>query len=115
MGQVPDDMPTAVDAAASIRSGAYTSVELVERCLAEIDRRNGELNAFVHLDADGARAAAAAVDEAIAAGRDVGPFAGVPIGIKDLEDCAVLPMGMAPTARSRATWIESCSTGAPPL
>ena len=27
---------------------------------------------------------------------------------------AVLPIGMAPAARSRATWMESSSTGGPP-
>ncbi len=28
---------------------------------------------------------------------------------------AVLPMGMAPAARRRATWVESAATGGPPL
>src|ERR671911_281887 len=35
--------------------------------------------------------ALAAVDAAVADGRDPGPFAGVPIGVKDLEDCAGMP------------------------
>src|SRR5262249_33101085 len=32
-----------------------------------------------------------AVDDAVASGRDPGPFAGVPIGVKDLEDAKGLP------------------------
>jgi aspartyl-tRNA(Asn)/glutamyl-tRNA(Gln) amidotransferase subunit A len=45
----------------------------------------------VHLDAEGARRAAKAVDSAVAAGRDPGPLAGVPFGVKDLEHCAGMP------------------------
>jgi aspartyl-tRNA(Asn)/glutamyl-tRNA(Gln) amidotransferase subunit A len=49
------------------------------------------LNAFVYLDRDGARARAAEVDADVAAGRDPGPLAGVPFGVKDLENCAGMP------------------------
>jgi aspartyl-tRNA(Asn)/glutamyl-tRNA(Gln) amidotransferase subunit A len=52
---------------------------------------NDRLGAFVHVDEGLARRAAEAVDAAVAAGRDPGPFAGVPIGVKDLEDCAGMP------------------------
>jgi aspartyl-tRNA(Asn)/glutamyl-tRNA(Gln) amidotransferase subunit A len=38
-----------------------------------------------------ARAAAEAVDDAVARGDDPGPFAGVPFGVKDLDDCAGMP------------------------
>jgi len=90
---VPSEMPSAVDAAAAIRAGEYTSTALVERCIAEIEARNGELNAFVFTDFEGARRAAAAVDETVAAGRvdALGALAGVPFGVKDLEDCAGMP------------------------
>ena len=40
------------------------------------------------VDEDEARAAAMAVDEKVAAGVDPGPLAGIPIGVKDLEDAA---------------------------
>src|SRR5690242_12185095 len=42
---------------------------------------------------DSARAAAAEVDAKVAAGRldELGPLAGVPFGVKDLEDCAGMP------------------------
>lgn len=86
-------MPTALVAAAEIRSGARRAVDLVDECLARIEDRNGELNAFVYVDAAGARAAAAEVDRAVASGRgaELGPLAGVPFGVKDLEDCAGMP------------------------
>ena len=85
------EMPSMLQAAADIRLGAYTATDLVERCIAEIEAHNEALNAFVHLDLDGARAAAAAVDARIAGGEEVGPLAGVPFGVKDLEDCAGMP------------------------
>ena len=87
------ELPSAVDAAAAIREGHLGALELLETCLARIEERNGELNAFVYLDPDGARRAAAAVDAQVAAGRaeELGPLAGVPFGVKDLEDCAGMP------------------------
>jgi aspartyl-tRNA(Asn)/glutamyl-tRNA(Gln) amidotransferase subunit A len=91
MGNVPDEMPSAADAATAIRNGTYTSSELVERCVAELAAHNDELNAFVHMDFDAARRRAAEIDEVVARGDDPGPFGGVPIGVKDLEDCAGMP------------------------
>ena len=82
---------SAIEIAEAVRSGERQAVEVLEECLAAIDRFNPELNAFVHLDPDGARRAAESVDEAVAAGRDPGPLAGVPFGVKDLEDCAGMP------------------------
>ena len=90
-GAAAEAMPSACEAADAVRAGERSAAELLERCLAGIDRHNDALNAFVHLDVDGARAAAAAVDAAVARGEDPGPFAGVPIGVKDLEDCAGMP------------------------
>ena len=49
------------------------------------------LNAFVYVDASGALAAADAVDAARRDGAPLGPLAGVPFGVKDLEDCAGMP------------------------
>ena len=44
---------------------------------------SGEIHAFNLVLADEARASAAAVDAAVAAGRDPGPLAGVPVALKD--------------------------------
>jgi aspartyl-tRNA(Asn)/glutamyl-tRNA(Gln) amidotransferase subunit A len=86
-----DPMPSMLEAASAIANRQYTAGELLERCAAAIEAGNGALNAFVHLDLDGARAAAADVDRRIAAGEPVGRLAGVPFGVKDLEDCAGMP------------------------
>ena len=87
------ELPSAVEAAAAIRDGRLGALELLETCLARIEEHNTELNAFVYLDADGARRAAEAVDAQVAAGgaEQLGPLAGVPFGVKDLEDCAGMP------------------------
>ena len=69
-------------------SGDVSAKEVLETFAERIERYNEELNAIVHLDLDGARAQAAKIDSRVAAGEDPGPLAGVPIGIKDLEDVA---------------------------
>jgi aspartyl-tRNA(Asn)/glutamyl-tRNA(Gln) amidotransferase subunit A len=84
-------MPSASEAADAIRRGELRAADLLERCVDNIDRQNATLNAFVHLDVEQARKAAAAIDERVAQGDDPGPFAGVPFGVKDLEDCAGMP------------------------
>jgi Asp-tRNA(Asn)/Glu-tRNA(Gln) amidotransferase A subunit family amidase len=84
---------SAVEIAAAVRGGERTAVEVLDEALAAIAAGNEALAAFVHVDEGLARAAAEAVDAAVAAGRDPGPFAGVPIGVKDLEDCAGMPTG----------------------
>jgi amidase len=72
-----------------IRDGELSSRELVEDCLQRIEALQPELNAFVHLDPDGALAAA----DAVSAG-DPRPFAGVPIAIKDTAAVAGMPFTM---------------------
>jgi len=86
-------MPTAIEAADAVRSGRRSAEELLDTCLAAIAHANPQLNAFVHLDVDGARAAARAVDRTVARGdaAALGPLAGVPFGVKDLHDCAGMP------------------------
>ncbi len=84
-------MPTVVEAAHKIRSGELTARDLLRQCFAAIDAHNPSLNAFVFLDRDGAQAEADEVDKAVARGETVGPLAGVPFGVKDLENCAGMP------------------------
>jgi len=83
--------PTAIEIAQSVRSGERSAREVLDDHLGRIEAGNGALNAFVHLDPELAHAAAARVDEQVAAGQDPGPFAGVPFGVKDLEDCEGMP------------------------
>ena len=61
-----------------VRTGELGASELVDASLARIDALQPQVNAFVDVDAEGARATAAA----IGAG-DERPFAGVPIAIKN--------------------------------
>jgi aspartyl-tRNA(Asn)/glutamyl-tRNA(Gln) amidotransferase subunit A len=82
---------TVVETADAVRRGEISAVEVLDRALRAIDARNAELNAFVHLDADGARRRAGEIDRLVAGGGDPGPLAGVPFGVKDLEDCAGMP------------------------
>ena len=84
-------MRTVIEIAEAVRKGEDKAVSVLDECLAAIDARNPALNAFVHLDADLARQQADGVDEAVARGEDPGPLAGVPFGVKDLEDCAGMP------------------------
>jgi aspartyl-tRNA(Asn)/glutamyl-tRNA(Gln) amidotransferase subunit A len=82
---------SAIEIAEAVRHGQRRAVDVLDECLERIDATNGALNAFVHVDADMARKQADAVDQALASGADPGPFAGVPMGVKDLEDCAGMP------------------------
>ncbi len=89
MADVPDFRTTTVEAlAASVRAGERSARSLTDAALDRIEAHDGTLNAFVAVDADAARAQADAIDARIAAGEDVGPLAGIPVGIKDLEDAA---------------------------
>jgi aspartyl-tRNA(Asn)/glutamyl-tRNA(Gln) amidotransferase subunit A len=85
------ETPRAIDVAESVRRRERKAIEVLDECLAAVAARNPSINAFVHLDTEGARRSADAVDSAIAAGHDPGPLAGVPFGVKDLEDCAGMP------------------------
>jgi aspartyl-tRNA(Asn)/glutamyl-tRNA(Gln) amidotransferase subunit A len=85
------EMPTVVEAAARVRDRTQSAEELVRTCLDAVDRDNDRLNAFVHLDAEMALAEARAIDGAVRTGEPLGPLAGVPFGVKDLEDCAGMP------------------------
>jgi Asp-tRNA(Asn)/Glu-tRNA(Gln) amidotransferase A subunit family amidase len=72
------------EAARLIRERKLTALELVESSLARIDRLDGALKAWVALDHEGARRAAAELDAEARAGRIRGPLHGVPVGIKDI-------------------------------
>src|SRR5207245_2248072 len=61
-----------------IASGEVTSTEVIDAHLARIEEVNPDLNAVTVTLADEARAAAAGVDQAVAAGAQLGPLAGVP-------------------------------------
>ncbi|GGO66964.1 amidase [Nonomuraea cavernae] len=80
--------------ARDLRAGRTTSAELTELALDAIARLDQQLNAFVTVDADGARAAARRADGELAEGADRGHLHGVPVGVKDLIMVAGLPVTM---------------------
>lgn len=78
-----------------VRAGLRSASALLEHHLERIERIDPELGAFVFLDRDGARATAEAVDDAVARGLDPGPLAGLPIGVKELEEVEGWPHSFA--------------------
>jgi aspartyl-tRNA(Asn)/glutamyl-tRNA(Gln) amidotransferase subunit A len=75
----------------AVRAGDVRAADLLEESLARIDAFDPQLNAICHLDAEGARAQADAVDAAVERGEDPGPFAGVPLGVKELAAARGFP------------------------
>ena len=69
--------------AAAVRAGERSARQVTEEALAAVAARDGEVHAFLEVLADEALAQADAVDAAVAAGRDPGPLAGVPVALKD--------------------------------
>jgi aspartyl-tRNA(Asn)/glutamyl-tRNA(Gln) amidotransferase subunit A len=67
-----------------VRAGELSARNLLELTLARIERFDPELNAVCFLDPDRAWAEAERVDQRVAAGDDPGPFAGIPMGVKEL-------------------------------
>ncbi len=81
----------AYEIADKVRAGDVSAKEVLETFAERIESYNEELNAIVHIDLDRARADAAEIDRRVASGEDPGPLAGVPLGIKDLEDVGGMP------------------------
>ena len=75
---------TAVETAATIASGETSAVEVAQAHLDRIAAVDDRVHAFLHVDTEGALAAAAAVDSKRAAGKPLGPLAGVPLALKDI-------------------------------
>jgi aspartyl-tRNA(Asn)/glutamyl-tRNA(Gln) amidotransferase subunit A len=92
-------------AAAAIRSGAVSAVDLTQASLERIDALDGQLQSYVTVTAEGALAAAHRADDELARGVDRGPLHGIPIGLKD----AYATQGVRTTAHSRlfADWVPA--------
>jgi len=77
--------------AADIRDGAISAKEVVGGFLKRIDELNPTINAFTDVTAERALTQAAAIDARRAAGKALGPLAGVPFAAKNLFDISGLP------------------------
>jgi aspartyl-tRNA(Asn)/glutamyl-tRNA(Gln) amidotransferase subunit A len=72
----------------SVRAKQVSARELTGAALDRIGRLDPTYNAFVAVDAERALAQSDALDAKIAGGADPGALAGIPIGVKDLQDAA---------------------------
>jgi aspartyl-tRNA(Asn)/glutamyl-tRNA(Gln) amidotransferase subunit A len=89
-------------AAAAIRAGRVTPLELLEDCLQQIARHEERVRAWVLVDRDRAQLEAVAATAEIRQGRWRGPLHGIPLGIKDIFDVFDWP-----TAAGSRLWAQS--------
>ncbi len=82
---------TIQDAALALRSGATTSVALVEAAIARADAMDAELGTYIVRTDDTALAAAKIADDELSDGIDRGPLHGIPMGIKDIISTSDAP------------------------
>ena len=77
---------TLTQAASAIRDKQISSRELTDLAIERAETLQPRLNSFIAIEAESARAAARSADEALAAGRSLGPLHGVPLAHKDMYD-----------------------------
>lgn len=82
---------SAVETARRVAAGEWSAVEVARTALAAAERLDPVLGAFAAITPERALAQAAAVDMAVATGKQVGPLAGVPLPIKELAEVEGLP------------------------
>lgn len=95
-------MTTMHAAAADVKAGRVTPGDLLEKCLAQIDRLEAEVRAWVLVDREGARAEAERLTDELRRGHYRGPLHGMPIAIKDIFDVFDWP-----TACGSRLWASS--------
>jgi aspartyl-tRNA(Asn)/glutamyl-tRNA(Gln) amidotransferase subunit A len=74
---------SAVDLVNAIRRGEASAVQVAEAFLGRIEKANGSINAFLHVDREAALARAAEIDARRKAGKPLGALAGLPVAVKD--------------------------------
>src|SRR2546425_3402111 len=82
---------SASEIAGRVASRSVTALQVVEACLGRIAVHDRSVNSFLNVMTDQALDAARRVDDAVRAGRPLGPLAGVPVAVKDLIDVAGVP------------------------
>ena len=83
-----------------IRTGEVSPVEATEAYLERIERIDGRVNSYITVCHEEARQAAREAEQAIAAGRYLGPLHGIPVAVKDQFDTA----GIRTTYGSSLEW-----------
>jgi len=84
-------MQPATEIASQVRTGRLRAQDVVADALDRAEASQDALNAFTLIDRQGAMARARGIDMLVDDGRDPGPLAGVPVGLKDLIDQTGLP------------------------
>jgi aspartyl-tRNA(Asn)/glutamyl-tRNA(Gln) amidotransferase subunit A len=74
---------SATELVTAIKAGEISAVECATAFLDRIEKLDGKVNAFLAVDREGALARAADIDARRAAGKPVGPLAGLPVAVKD--------------------------------
>jgi len=97
-------LTTIHSAAADIRAGRASPLDILEACLVRIDQREECVKAWVFVDRNAARADAERATAELRKGYDRGPLHGIPIGIKDIIDVYDWP-----TAAGSRRWAQSCA------
>src|SRR3546814_18004446 len=82
---------SAADLVAALEAGEVTSVELTQLFLDRIAAVDGQVNAFLHVAAEGALAHAKASDDRRAAGNPASPLGGLPLAVKDVPATESIP------------------------
>ncbi len=82
---------TAAELAGLVATGDVSAVEVTRAHLERIAEVDERVHAFLHVDTDGALAAASEVDRRRAAGDPLGPLAGVPLALKDVITTRGIP------------------------
>ncbi|WP_067481557.1 Asp-tRNA(Asn)/Glu-tRNA(Gln) amidotransferase subunit GatA [Actinomadura hibisca] len=82
---------SAAELGALIAAGETSAAEVAQAHLDRVAAVDGEVHAFLHVDAEGVLAQARAVDGRRAAGEELGPLAGVPVAHKDVFTTADMP------------------------
>lgn len=88
---------TLTEAGAGLRSGDFSSVELLEAATRRASASEAHLHAYLTIDHDGAAKAAHSADERRSSGEDLGPLHGIPVALKD-NMCTI---GVQTTASSK--------------
>lgn len=79
---------TLAEAVKALGRGKLSATELTDACLARIAAIDPQLNSFITVTGDEARAAARELDRELARGRRRGPLHGIPLALKDNIDTA---------------------------
>ncbi len=101
------------DARRNFIAGTDSPRAYLERCLATIERREPDVQAWVHVNEAGALAAADAASERYRQGQPLSAIDGIPVGIKDVIQTKDMPTTLgSPIFQNRNTGMDSASVNA---